>query len=241
MMMYLYDWLKQVSVKDAVIALREQFGCTDNMDFETQFAMYAYFQDALLELSPIYHDDRILLGHTVQDIWDSTLASLCVSVYDVDEMKRFSSPLKAVADGAPRATLYGPPFPSDDTVYFRGGYAFDFVNWADVLGFLVDEQNIGACGADRFAACVLDELSFNGITEEEQHERLSQLDQAVADYEAVRVMPEEERAKHLAKVELDLSCAPIVSDERFEEVCAYNAKSMAQTLCAFLDKQESVR
>lgn len=76
-------------------------------------------------------------------------------------------------------------------------YGYEFSPWKDVLGAEVFLSNAESYDKDAFVADILWELSFNGYSEEDQAERREELDKAIKETEAIRNMPEEERAKHL--------------------------------------------
>lgn len=77
-------------------------------------------------------------------------------------------------------------------------YGYDFSPWEDWLGLMVDEESMERHGIARSLAGILLEMTFNGVTREDQEERRDEL-RALADEldELILQMPEEEQKKHL--------------------------------------------
>lgn len=75
-------------------------------------------------------------------------------------------------------------------------YAFDLDPWGEVLGYEVHEANIQDIDPVEFAADIINEMTFNGLFEEDVAERRSQLYEALREADEIIALPEEERSKH---------------------------------------------
>jgi len=75
------------------------------------------------------------------------------------------------------------------------GYACDFTPWEEMLGFKVSLGNLRRVGLQECIHAVLTEMTFHGMTEDAQSERRQELDEAIAEIEEIRALPQEEQKK----------------------------------------------
>lgn len=97
-------------------------------------------------------------------------------------------------------------------------YGYDFMDWDEVLGSEVLYDNIERMGKDDFIADVLFEMSFNGMTEERQKERLEQLEEALRETERIFSLPLEERIAYYSEHNITDSDRQSVSEEEMRQI-----------------------
>ena len=251
--MYLFELLKEIRVKDVVGYMRDSQGMTDDMSAEDQEDLYEYFVDKLLKIDPVLHADRVLLGRFSRDSFadeESVANVLTVSEYHIDELenaKDWALILSKFDENNPPMERYAEffKFDSEWSKVYPSGYAYEFTEWKDVLGFQVDLYNLADCGINGFVADVLGEMSFNGIMEESQQERREELEKSVEEFEQIRQLPKEEQEKYFIpaeKVFRELGFKDTRTKEekeaeqrRLERDIFYNAIVLAKTLRKYAD------
>lgn len=86
---------------------------------------------------------------------------------------------------------------------FIQSYGIEFSVWEDILGAEVIDFFPEGLNKDEFIEDILEELSFNGLTREQQDERRKELDDSIQELEEIRKLPEKEQEKHLKTLDLD--------------------------------------
>ena len=81
------------------------------------------------------------------------------------------------------------------------GYACDFTPWEEMLGFKVNIGNLRRVGLQKCIHAVLTEMTFHGMTEDDQSERRQELDEAIEEIEELCALPQEEQEKHFKSYE----------------------------------------
>lgn len=82
---------------------------------------------------------------------------------------------------------------------FPQSHAFEFDEWEVILGWKVYEGNIDELGLQQCIYSLLYEMSFNGVTLEDQDERRAELMATVEEKKKVDEMPEDEREEYYQK------------------------------------------
>lgn len=82
-------------------------------------------------------------------------------------------------------------------------YGYEFSKWEDILGAEIVVPSVKQYGTNEFLADVLFEMSFNGMSREQQEERREILNQSIAEIEKLKELPEEENDKNLKALNLD--------------------------------------
>lgn len=242
------DLLERADVAAAVRYMRGH-GMADDVPEEAQVALYEDFAKRLLEIEPKKSDESVLLGHMLKDEILNEIDGdvLDVTVYDKKEVADGIAEIMASAEVN---------LETDDPKSVRKaieehrdlvrGYAFDFSEWNEVLGWEVDEANVAECGETAFVAFVLYEMSFNGVYEEDHAERRAELEERVAEVNEIFELDEEERNKRLVPMEktfLDLGIVDERSEEekRAERIAIdreilYNVKRQAEVLKGYVER-----
>lgn len=225
-MMYLQDFVKEIDVESTVKYLREVMRIEDDSTYEEQVDLYTYFVNKLSSLTIIPHDDCIILGFYIRDSLNEELFNydnreeIYVSGYYIDDIKVNEVEIKRISEYDKcnlTLDMYDSIFNSDFIDDMPVNIALDFIAWEDVLGWCVDENNINKCGKEAFGANVLNELSFNGITEEAHQERLDSLKERLDDFKEIMKLPEEEREKHFHSIDEVFDDLGITDDRTEEE------------------------
>ena len=99
-------------------------------------------------------------------------------------------------------------------------YGYEFSPWEEILGIEVEMRTVAYYGVQSFLSEVLYELSFNGMTREQQEERRKNLDAAIAECEEIKNLPEEERK----------ACYETMEDVFGEEDVASDQETVDETL-----------
>ena len=218
--MVLLDFINQIKLNDCVEYLRNELNCTDEMSSAEQFDMYSFFINELKKIEPVENKDNyILIGYFVKDYFsDDDKASIIASVsaYKKDEiMNQKNSIIEEANEIIPNSKLkkeikrlYA-TYIKDQS--FIDSYAFDITPWASVLNYEVDKENIERIGHAAFGAVILEELSFNGIIEEDHQERIDELMARADEVHELFKLPEEEREKHFVSAE-------VVFEDLFEDM-----------------------
>ena len=217
--MYLQEFLKDISIEDSVKYLRSKLMVEDNLTLDEQIDMYYYLVNTLISKKYKPFDDHVLLGYYVKDFFaDEKSPVITVSGFiheEIEEGKERILELAKLEEKDFSIELYNKLIRINND-NFPSNYCFDFTPWNEVLGWKVDEENIKSIDKNAFTAYVLNELSFNGITEESQESRLGELTERVEEFNEIMELPEEEREKHFVKSEVVFSELGI-KDERTPE------------------------
>ena len=198
--MFLQEWLKEIPLIDSVTYLREKMNCDDKMSLKDQIAMYGYFVGKLLKINIVPHDDMVLLSHCVSNRYDGNTFEVSVSGFSYEEIKE----AKIEIIKASEYDLLNIDISWYASLVHGGGdlpnnYCFDFTPWENSLGWRVDPENIKTVGATPFSAYVLEELSFNGIDQDSQQERIGELTERVEETKRIFELPEEEWPNYFTK------------------------------------------
>lgn len=198
--MYLQEWLKEIPIIDSVTYLREKMNCDDKMSLDDQIVMYIYFIDKLTKINIVPHDDMVLLSRCLSNRYDGNTFEVSVSGFSYEEIEEAKSEiLKASKYDLLNIDMswYASLVQGEGTL--PSNYCFDFTPWEDSLGWRVDPENIKTVGAAPFGAYILEELSFNGIDEDSQQERIGELTERVEETNRILELPEEEWSKYFTK------------------------------------------
>jgi hypothetical protein len=95
-------------------------------------------------------------------------------------------------------------------------YAYELSPWKEILGYEVNPENVSAVGSPKFAAAVLYEMTFFGITEETIDLERQKLKESLTEADKIFQLPTEEREAHFYSVE-DVFADLGIRDERTEE------------------------
>jgi hypothetical protein len=106
-------------------------------------------------------------------------------------------------------------------------YAYELSPWNEILGYAVNPENISAVGGAKFAAAILDEMTFFGSSEDEIDQTRQELHESMAEVKAILQLPSEERENRLCNVE-DLFAKYGIRDERTEEEKAQHSRAMSR-------------
>ena len=236
--MYLQDWLHQIPLKESIDYLREYLYCTDGLTSEEQFYLYTHFLETLNNIEKVPSNDFVLLGVICKDCFEVSDSVVRVSGYSLSEINSCKDEICRIARYNKFniwPLWYEDIFVMDNRL--PDGYGFDFCEWKEVLGWKVDEKNIKEVGEAAFGAYILEELSFNGITEDGHLDRLQQMHDRIAEYEEIMKLPEEEREEYFVKSVVDLGdFEEEDSKDQDSTTCdlIYNCISKAQMLKKFM-------
>lgn len=78
---------------------------------------------------------------------------------------------------------------------FPVSYAFEFIEWETILGWEVYTGNIEELGLQKCIYSILYEMSFNGMTREEQEKRREELDESIKEFDEIKKLPQKEQEK----------------------------------------------
>ena len=84
---------------------------------------------------------------------------------------------------------------------FPVSYAFEFTEWETVLGWDVYIGNLEELGLQKCIHSILYEMSFNGMTREEQEERREELDKRIKEFDEIKKLPKEAQEEHFITFE----------------------------------------
>ena len=251
------DILVTADIPSAVRWIRKNH-TDDNRSEKAQIAMYRGFVERLLKIAPENPTDEILLGYFCMDsvISENPEPVLSVSVFHRNEILPYAKTvrvLSAVKDIDSLSSIgIGRLIRTPDSDRIRG-YGFDFSEWKEILGWEIDPENVRECGEDAFVGYILDEMSFNGIYEEDQEERRNELFSRADELDEILALPEEERKKRLIPAEnvFDRILPEEYRDTRtqeekdaehraFRKEMVWNMRSVAQTVEKYiLQRQET--
>lgn len=98
---------------------------------------------------------------------------------------------------------------------------YEFMDWEDVLAAKIISGNAERFGLNRFAADILWNMSFNGMSRKEQEERRADLEKSIQEVDAMRSLPKEEQEKHYHSVSVEemfekFGLTPPTEEEREE-------------------------
>lgn len=125
------------------------------------------------------------------------------------------------------------------------GYGYEFMPWGKVLAAQVLQGNVDRIGLNPFAADILWNMSFNGMTEESQKKRADELEASVKEVEEIQKLPEEEQEKKLHRFSMDelyekFGLTPPTREER-EETRKQMYFDTARTNIAKLEELRKIR
>ena len=205
--MTFYDLLKEVKAEDVVRNQEcDRFAPLpgeEEITEEEKIQIYKHFIDKLLSLTPAENKDKkVLLGAKCRDTYINNETITDVALYYIDDV------LTAMTEYYPeeKNNLSDEELEQEfkkrvNATTLPSGYAYEFNEWEDILGYEVDEDNVNAIGKEKFAGIVLYEMSFNGFDRESQDERREDLENRMKEFEEIKTLPKEEQEKRYVPIE----------------------------------------
>lgn len=205
--MTVQELLKQTDINEMVrLTIADRPYYEKKLDAEKVRLSYVKFVELLLSLRPEVSNSKIIV---FEKYWDTIFVDdenekiseyIGAECYDTNELRQCLNKFESFDykiefnenDNGEQLEQLCTKFPMSPI-----SYGFEFTKWEHVLGWDVYEGNIQELGVQNCIYALLYEMSFNGMDRESQEERKAELEQSVAESEAIFAMPEEERAKHL--------------------------------------------
>ena len=180
------------------------------------------FVDMLCGLTPEENTEELFVAMIYWEDGRESVDADLVKKVDFEKIMDLIPSLQPVMDPVPEdATKMEYRQIIDDLDAIRiTTYGYEFSPWEDILGIEVEMRTVAYYGIQPFLSEVLYELSFNGMTEEQQEERRRNLDAAIAECEEIKNLPEEERK----------TCYEIMEDVFGEEDDASDRETVDETL-----------
>ncbi|ORU00512.1 hypothetical protein D081_1035 [Anaerovibrio sp. JC8] len=181
-------------------------------DFLSRMASYSYVKS-----------DDIAVFSSVWDNWDGEVDEyIDVCLYKRDELSKYCT---AIAKRSFHSFDNLKNLPTDEIKrYIREinegrpeGYAFEFNLWSEILGYQVSVGNLQRIGLQDCIFAMLEEMTFNGMTEESQKEHRQELDASIKEIEEIEKMPLEEQKKFFHDYEDLRKELGVSEDTRSEE------------------------
>lgn len=167
------------------------------------------FINMLLSLTPNVDDSNVIVFEKGYDNYDDEIEEmLYATMYERKDIKKYLD------------TVEGKTFPIeeiDETMSAKEAekltkslfdafptptrYGFEFSEWEDILGWSVYEENIQEFGLQKCIHELLHEMSFNGMTREQQEKRRKELEESTKELKEIQNLPEEERKEYLHTLE----------------------------------------
>lgn len=233
--MILLDLLKDFDM-DELIDYMEKNEISSELNKEEKLLTYTDFVNRLITKTPVIDENEILIGYYLKNSFfeeNDNRLFLDVLLYKKDELAKGRDKIEEWKNIPDESTL------TKEEVYSicsnlpkdaPDGYAFDFSPWEEVLGAEVDIKNVEEVGKIPFISYMLEEMSFNGMWEDDQEERRNELFKRVEEVNEIMKLPKEEQEKHFTTVKLD-ELFPDIKDTRTpEEKEAENEKIKREIL-----------
>lgn len=161
------------------------------------------FINMLLTLKPNKNKDNIIV---YEKYWDTDLDD-DIKEYSVSELYKkesFLACLDKVKNMEVPVTDYSLDMSKDELKalvmqcdFVPEGYAYEFNDWEDTLGYEVYMGNLSDESDKQNAIYnILYEMSFNGMTRDSQTERQEELEKSVKETDELLKLPKEEQKKH---------------------------------------------
>ena len=206
--MLLYDLLKKADIGKVIE--EDPIKTYDVVPEEERCDVYERFVNKLLD-KEVFNIPGILLGIEKYDAIENETC-VDVGVYYRDEIESKIANISEICNTKPAKEMTEQEISeflemvrTDDPCepYLPSGYAFEFSDWEEILGWDVDQVNIDSVGVNRFLSYVLFEMSFNGFEEPSQEERRKELESRIEEYEEIKKLPVEEQEKHFVSVNVE--------------------------------------
>ena len=210
--MLLYDLLKKADIGKVIE--EDPIKTYDVVPEEERCDAYERFVNKLLD-KEVFNIPGILLGIEKYDAIENETC-VDVGVYYRDEIESKIANISEICNTKSAKEMTEQEISeflemvrTDDPCepYLPSGYAFEFSDWEEILGWDVDEKNLETIGVNKFLSFVLFEMTFNGFDEMSQEERKNELNSRLEEFEELRKLPQEEQDKHL-----------IFSEDAFKEL-----------------------
>jgi hypothetical protein len=204
--MLLYDLLKKADIGKVIE--EDPIKTYDVVPEEERCDVYGRFVNKLLD-KEVFNIPGILLGSEKYDAIENETC-VDVAVYYRDEIESKIANISEICNTKPAKEMteqevseFLKMVRTDDPCepYLPSGYAFEFSDWEEILGWDVDEKNLKTVGVNKFLSFVLFEMTFNGFDEMSQEERKNELNSRLEEFEELRKLPQEERDKHFISSE----------------------------------------
>ena len=206
--MLLYDLLKTADIRQ--IINEDPIKTFDVVQEDKRYKVYKTFVEKLLS-KEVFSIPGILLGCERYDAIEHEM-TMDMGVYYRDEIESKLHNISTVCNTKPAKEMTGEEIEAflemvkqedfNDS-FLPSGYAFEFTEWEEILGWDVDQVNIDSVGVNRFLSYVLFEMSFNGFEEPSQEERRKELESRIEEYEEIKKLPVEEQEKHFVSVNVE--------------------------------------
>ena len=199
--MLLYDLLKKADIGKVIE--EDPIKTYDVVPEEERLDAYERFVNKLLD-KEVFNIPGILLGIEKYDAIENETC-VDVGVYYRDEIESKIANISEICNTKPAKEMTEQEISeflemvrTDDPCepYLPSGYAFEFSDWEEILGWDVDEKNLETIGVNKFLSFVLFEMTFNGFDEMSQEERKNELNSRLEEFEELRKLPQEEQDKH---------------------------------------------
>lgn len=181
--------LSQCSVEDIVRATMEIYD-VDDVQYQGVYANYARLIESLLELEPVPTDD-VLLGIVCEE--DGEL-DVHTTLYNADQLAR-GIPYSAILEKTVDPVALSDEM-LDATIGIKGwpdSYTYMFSPREEIMGFQVNEVNLEDVGMVPLLVDILYEVAFFGFDEADMEAERHNLDEAIAEMEAIEALPPEEQ------------------------------------------------
>ena len=199
--MLLYDLLKKADIGKVIE--EDPIKTYDVVPEEERLDAYERFVNKLLN-KEVFNIPGILLGIEKYDAIENETC-VDVGVYYRDEIESKIANISEICNTKPAKEMTEQEISeflemvrTDDPCepYLPSGYAFEFSDWEEILGWDVDEKNLETIGVNKFLSFVLFEMTFNGFDEMSQEERKNELNSRLEEFEELKKLPQEEQDKH---------------------------------------------
>ena len=225
--MNLLELLKNANVEE--IVQEDPIKTYDVVDQEDRVKVYRKFIDNLPAAEEDSNEPGILLGRYVYDFIEKEL-SVDVGVYYLDEIDKKlqyiehvyhvckATPVEEMTDKEIEDFIESVKTTDPNESYLPSGYAFEFTEWEEILGWEVDPINVESVGINKFLSYVLFEMTFNGFEEMSQQERREDMEKRIEEFEELRKLPIEEQEKHFVRLDIDEEFEKLSEKYGFERV-----------------------